>query len=551
MADILEDILAYTGGSLSSDITKILMEDYKLSYATARKRIERRSDAVGSLGYLKFARNTRFLYLKRDFGSSKYWRRLTEVMLQTNSAYGLALAALLLRNGLIPEKHFAIASGSPIKQKKHLSVETILTNLKQAGLVDIREVPGLGNCIVLINGPDTYDGSAAFVRARLVTESILLNAIRDWIKKLGFGSYEKVRIRDEQPDFPKVGTFAWDLSAPSYVGPMVEWQADGKPKGGYIACDIVFNGLVGPQSLAPFIHKCKTLRSLEKVGRTLQIFVAQRFSKEAFILAKSNGILAATPETLFGKEIAEGLSLLISVLTEVARTKVDPEIFNVLFEKLAKIEGATNNLRGALFEYLVAEIVRHKASDVEVNTIFKTSDGKSTEVDVLVHNKYDALTFIECKGYSPMATVRDDEVEAWLTKKIPLIVRYIRDENPAWRNLDLNFEFWTTGKLSPNAIQMLEKFKTTVRQNKYTIDYLQADDVNIRALASKNHSVISTLKKHYFEDPIKVAERIVKSRGGTSLTSVSQQLLEFRADQDSNDFKVSNLNLSLMDLSDQ
>jgi hypothetical protein len=528
MADIIEDILEYSGGSLSSEITKTLMEEYKLSYATARKRIERRSDAVGSLGYLKFARNTRFIYLKRDFGSDKYWMRLTDVMLQSNSAYGLALAALLLRNGLIPEKHFAIACGSPIKQKKHLSAETIFINLKQAGLVDKRDVPGLGSCIVLIAGPDAYDGSAAFVRARLVTESIMLNAVRDWIKKLGFGSYEKVLVRDEQPALPKVGTFAWDLSAPSFVGPMVEWQENGKPKGGFIACDIVLNGLIGPQSLAPFIHKCKTLRSLQKVGRTLQMFIALRFSKEAFILAKSNGILAATPETLFGKEVAEGLSLLLSVLTQAAKSAVNPEIFNVLFEKLAKIEGATNNLRGAFFEYLVAEIVRPKVSDVEINTILKTSDGKSTEVDVLVLTKNDTLTFIECKGYSPMATVLDEEIEIWLTKKIPLAERYARDEHPGWRNLNLKFEFWTTGKLSPNAIQMLERFKSNVRQNKYTIDYLDAAAVNKRALDSKNHSLISTLQKHYFVDPIKAAERTVKSRGGKSSISIGQELIEFR-----------------------
>lgn len=531
MADIIKEILEETGGSLSSDIAKILTEQYGLSAATARKRIERRSADIGSLGYLKFARNTRFMYLKRDFGSIGYWLRLIEVMLQSNSAYGLALAALMQRGGLIPERHFPIACGSPIKQKKHLSSDTVYTNLQQAGLVNKVEVPGVGTCVALIQGSNQYEGNATYIRARLITESILLNAVRDWIKKLGFGSYEKVKTRDDSNILPQIGTFAWDLTAPSFVGPMVEWQADGKPKGGYIACDILHFGLVTPQGLAPFIHKCTTLRSLEKVGRTLQVFVAQRYSKQAFVLAKQKGILAATPETLFGKEVAEGIAALTEVLITAAKTSVDPEVFNELFERLSKIEGATSNLRGAFFEYLVAEVIRADIPDVTVNKILKNEDGTSIEIDVLAVEKHKTVTFIECKGYSPLAAVPDHEVENWLIKKIPFAERYARQVHPEWRNLTLQFEFWTTGKLSPEVIKMINSLKNQVRHNKYTIDYLDADAVNKRARDSRNKPLMKTLEKHYFEDPIRIAERAVKSRGNES--SKKNMLLEFVPDEDS------------------
>lgn len=64
----------------------------------------------------------------------------------------------------------------------------------------------------------------AKMRARLQTEQVLLLAIKAWARNLGMVSYDKVALRDEDSNGkqPKVGTFAWDLTAPSYLAPMVD-----------------------------------------------------------------------------------------------------------------------------------------------------------------------------------------------------------------------------------------------------------------------------------------------------------------------------------------
>lgn len=526
MGNLIEEILATKGGCLSTELTKILVEEHKLTPLAARQRVSRGSPNIKRLAYLPFARNARFLYLQRDFGSTQYWDNLIQALLNHNSAYGLVLASLQQRDGIIPEDHFPIACGAPLKQAKHLSPETLYERLRKANLVDKYNVSGVGSCIALIQGPGRYDGAANHIRARLITETILLQAIRDWIKKLGLGSYEKVALRGERDNPPTIATFAWDLAAPSYVGPLVEWASSGKPKPGFIACDVLLGGQIGERGLTPFVHKCKTLRNLKNVGRCLQIFVADRYSAGAFKLAKQSGILPATPATLFGAEVAEALTQLTQVLVEAASFAINPKVFNEVFLRLSKIEGVTNNLRGALFEFIAAAVVRHEqGSNIRMNEILKHSSGKTVEIDVLAQNGYKSILFVECKGYAPFATIPDSEVEKWLTQRIPLASK-ITLEHPDWKNLHQRFEFWTTGKLSPEAIAMIEKAKDQIRPNKYTIDYLDAAAVRTRTRDTKDKELFSTLETHFLKHPMAVAEQAAKSRVGSNPESLTANDLD-------------------------
>jgi hypothetical protein len=113
MADLVEELLRINGPSLSTDLAARLQKIHGHSPAAARKRISRPSANVKRLAYLPFRRNARFLYLKSDFGSPKYWENLIHALLANKSAYGLALSALQQRGGIIPAKHFLIACGAP------------------------------------------------------------------------------------------------------------------------------------------------------------------------------------------------------------------------------------------------------------------------------------------------------------------------------------------------------------------------------------------------------------------------------------------------------
>lgn len=496
MSDIIENYLRTHGPCLTSDVSEYLATDLRLTPAAARKRVSRAKRQVRRLSHISFPRKARFIYLQEQFGSPTFWDRLVEKLLQANSAYGLAIAAIQQRGGLIPLRHFEIACGAPIRQRRHLPPTIISDRLIQAKLLQRTDVPGLGECITLVQSAGYYDSIVGDVRARLIAEDILLLGIRSWLQKLGLVSYGKIRIRGEDP--PKVGPFAWDLTAPSYLGCMVKSDKLGHVKPGFFACDVYLgDGLVDKNGIQPFINKCVKLRMLRNIGSCMQIFVAEDYTHDAFHDLKSHGIIPATPSNLFGKEVGEGLTALSQVLRDAARKAIDPESFDQLFRTLGRIEGATTQLRGTLFEFLVADVLRKKSvPEIRMNRIFKSPDAKKAEADVIAIRDHSWVIFIECKGYNPHAEVPDKHVDRWLNHKVPVFYKCILN-HPDWKNLKKCFHFWTTGSLSAAALDKIERAKKEINPARYTIALRLGPQILKICESTKETGLVDAFRKHF------------------------------------------------------
>ena len=148
------------------------------------------------------------------------------------------------------------------------------------------------------------------------------------------------------------------------------------------------------------------------------------------------------------------------------------EGFDPLFRKLGKIEGASSQLRGTLFEFLVEAVVRKTvATQVQRNKVF-TSDGKKAEADVIAIKDNQSVTFIECKGCNPDSETPTHELRRWLDHRIPVFFQAIKS-HPDWRNLEVFFEFWTTGALSDEALTIFKNAHTTRKTSRYKIELRQ------------------------------------------------------------------------------
>jgi hypothetical protein len=504
MADLVEQALIASGPCLSTDLAAALVQEHGLSPAAARQRISRHQ-GIKRLAYLTFPRNARFLYLQKDYASDYFWDALTRALLDNSVAQGGALAALIARQGIMPVSHFRIACGAPLAQKRHLSPDTILQRLKQANLVKEVDVPGLGICVSLAQQYAPSDYEIARMRARLITEDVLLKAIKMWARNLGLVSYNLVALRGDGPEAPKVGTFGWDLTAPSYLSPMLEWK-NSSAKPGFLACDVLMDRTVSDTDLRPFLNKCTTLRSLKRIGRCLHVFVADGYDEAAFKLAKSLGIVPATPKTLFGREVADGLTRLIEVLAHAADMSLKPQDFDELFKRLGKIEGAAVNLRGALFEYIAAEMIRQTMpATVHMNRVFKDAGGQQAEVDIVAVVASGSVYFIECKGYQPGSTVPDDMVKTWLEERVPF-VRGWAIQHPDWRDMELHFEFWTTGKLSIQAKALIDAAKQKIKPTKYIVDVRDREALTQQVKAIRDPHLKRTLQQHFLKHPLNTAD---------------------------------------------
>ncbi len=499
MSRVIEDYLEFRGPNLSSEISKYLVETLDITPVAARKRVSRAAGKVKRLTSITFPHKAHFIYLEWQFGSQLFWEKLISALFQTNSAYGLAIAAIQQRGGLIPVEHFAIACGAPLNQKRHLSPDTILQHLEEANLLRKTNFSGLGKCISLIQPNSDYNSIVADTRVRLITEKLLLLAIKDWLKKLGIVSYDTVKIREVGTQLPRVGTFAWDLTAPSYLGFMVKSGQNGEKRPGFVACDIYLGNEMNLAGIKPFINKCVTLRALRNIGACVQIFVAGKYTQDAFNLLKQRGIIPATPGNLFGKEVAEGLTALSQVLRKTAETAIDPQQFNQLFEKLGKIEGAAGQLRGALFEYLVADVLRKNGStQVLMNQVFKLANGKEAEADVISIKDNRSVTFIECKGYNPDSEVPDKYLKRWFSHSIPIFFKWIK-AHPDWRNLEVCFEFWTTGSLSEETLMMFNANQKKIKKSRYTIELRLGREILRICESTKDSGLVNTFQKCFMK----------------------------------------------------
>ena len=506
--NLLEVILSKKGPCLSSDVVQELVDKHCLSEVAARKRVSRLGKDIHRLEGLPFPRNAKFVYLKKDYRSPYFWTALYKAFKDTNSAYWFAIAALEERGGIMPYDHFLIACGSPLRQKKHIPPEKILERLAIHEILSIKSIDGLGRCIILTQYEQEHQLIIPELKARLVVEKILIGAVSQWAKNLGLVSYNLFKDRDGD-DLPTVSTTLWDMAGPSYVSPLMELGKDEnlKPKSGFFACDILLNRCVSENGIQPFLRKCRTLRGLSKVGRCMQMFVANNYHSDAFSCAKEAGVLPATVETLFGKDVAIGLTSLLRTLEDAAQAvTIEPERFNTLFDQLGKIEGAVGNLRGVLFEYFSASVVQkaYRTSSVRLNLVCKNHDGSSAESDIVAELNTGTILFIECKGHQPCGTVSNDEVKKWLHTRVPTLRKYAL-EHPDWKHKDLSFALWTTGGFTNESVELLEQTKVSTR--KYKLDYLNAESVMEVVQDCNDKEMLKTYSKCFLDYPLKKLEK--------------------------------------------
>ena len=446
----IEEHLYYHGPCLSTDLAKHLVEHLGITYDAARKQVSRAKGDVGRLNF-NFPHRARFLYHKKDFASERYWTTLVNVMQDTNSSYGMALSSLIARGGIIPKKHFTIASGSPIAMKGRLSCEQVLKKLIELKLVEIVNLPSYGECITLIEKDERYFKAMGYIKARLTGEDILLNTIVQWAKNLGFTSYDMIQCRNDDKELPRVANFNWDISGPSYLSPLVTNSGVENTKPGFFICDVLL------------------------------------------------GSIPATPETLFGKEFSEGIRKLIEFMEFIAGGgEVSLEHIDNVITNLAPIEGALSTLRGVFFEYLVAEVFRSSGNGtVTIGKVYKTQE-KTAEADVTIQNGYKEIKFIECKGYSPYSQIPDDIVTRWLQHQVPTFFKWVR-ENIS-QDIDIICELWTTGKLSQESIAALDSLSKKISPKKYTIKYREAHDVIMKFKETKDKSLLNTFEEHFVKN---------------------------------------------------
>ncbi|GEC17469.1 hypothetical protein NWI01_33610 [Nitrobacter winogradskyi] len=256
----------------------------------------------------------------------------------------------------------------------------------------------------------------------------------------------------------------------------------------------------------------------------MPFLVADGFSNKAWGLARSRGILATTTSHLFGEEIAKALRDLISLLTDTGATaSVNPDHVERVLNGLTRIEGAANNLRGALFEIIVGSL----AKDVEggyMRAGEKWRDyetGGSAETDVLLDKPEGrGVLVIECKAKISGARVTLEEATKWRDDRVPLLHKILRHESRL-AGKPFAFELWTNGPIDPEAVKYLEVYPPS---QDYAVAWKDGAGMKPHVDKASSPAIRRAMGEHYFHHPLaKIAAQAEREAARAGTVSQDQQ----------------------------
>jgi len=278
-------ILKNQGPKSSSEVREILVREFDISSDAATQRISRAKPPINKIkGWLP--RNEAYLYLDKHRRTHSFERNFYKKLLEKKSVYGIALASVISRGGIINESEFYCITGSPYNLKKQTSGEKLKRGLLDEGFITSQNNPLMGASLIVTPALFNSQKESA-IRARLITEEIFISLLKEWLEKNCYiandlAKYRGVDIESNR----KVGQFSWDIESPSYLRPLKGGVFPVK-KPGFVVCDVLFRSRVTDHALSAFIKKIKIFEQTANSGSLFPMFIAYHFEKEAFNFAKS------------------------------------------------------------------------------------------------------------------------------------------------------------------------------------------------------------------------------------------------------------------------
>jgi len=491
---MLTKILKELGPSRSSLVVEELQK-LGINSDAARQRISRATPPIRKFPVPLLPKNEAFVYLQDDRGTEEFWTNFQRDMRETKSIYGMALDSLIAHGGIIPRDRFGTISGATITPRKgQVSADSVLKCLVAAGMVEELNTGEYGPCVRIRESQLGYADYSGFF-GRQKAELILLDAVREWARRIGMASYNSIQIRGDEKLKP-VGPYAFDLAGPCYLLPVKSKTS----QPGFFVCDVIAEGILDEHSIAYFIRKAEATQSMIGSGIVAMLF-AEGYTGKAKTVGSAAGIIMATHRNLFGSTVANTIATLLKVLKNAAaHAAADPEKLEKLLDSLTEIEGSAGNLRGILFELIAAHLIRRDAASIDMGLIARDmKTGKTADIDVLkITSQASECVCIECKGKSPGGEVSLKEVEDWL-QRIPTFQTHIRN-NQSLREASLSFELWTSGSFHPEALIKLESEQK--KRKKSPIAWKNGNDLLELSKKYKIKPITNALNSHFLKHPL-------------------------------------------------
>jgi hypothetical protein len=209
---------------------------------------------------------------------------------------------------------------------------------------------------------------------------------------------------------------------------LVEYSIPGEPVGSLKRPDISPSPFVGDCLIEEcnlayahsFVRRVREADAVKGKRAPVPFVFARRFVHEAFTFLREQGILTWTHSQLLGTKTAEAIQRILSISENiVAQQNLDPQLFTEVFEGFENFQGLFGQLKGKLFELLMAYFHQRRYQETKLAWQF--------DVDITAFQDAEAV-LVECKGIKIDGQVEEGEVSKHFTRRLPLARSILRNE---------------------------------------------------------------------------------------------------------------------------
>lgn len=477
----LEEILSNNGPLMSSQLAKELEKVKNIPYNTASQQVSRSHKIRKIKGF--FVSNQSLCYLQEHIDEGILFQALSDAMFESGKKYWYCINAIRLHGGIITQRYLECYTNYPILAlKSHLPFKIVMQKFVKEEILIFD-----GNYYMF--SPKFERQSAthlSYTTIELIKDDILSH-FESLTKNIGLISYNTGKT------FAEFGKFRWAFKGVSTISGVMNNNVSG-----FLLADIMIGHPIYAKDVNFFIEKLKHIQTFKNASKIIPFLLVDDLDREALLLLKQNGIVVGLIPELFGQKYAETLKELISILNNAgASLKQSPEKYLDLIVELKKYnEGLANNIRGALFEFVVGHIHSiNSNSSVDIGReIYENNSRHEMDVLVIYPNR---IVIAECKAIK--AQINIEVVEKWLTKKLPAFKKWAAKQETLL-NKTIEFEFWSTSNFTDEALERLINFQTT--STKYKITFFQSKDISTVAKKMKNKKLKEAMEDFFLKPDV-------------------------------------------------
>lgn len=453
---VLEDRLCESG----SELSKVLVQEFKITDVNARKIISRAADnkVIRSSRPYTFGKG-QFIYLFNE--QSLDASMIKRICKNSRPPLYRLLQYMDANHGIISYFEALKITASPDKESstKVQSLGDMVKLLKKLDIVyERKDAHGIIYIIYKMKGEEFLEEGTehphidimAMHYAKMVLDCSLIPDILRWLRKSNLIDNLNISYRNKKT--PAIGpvhnNLNWDVvsyTKTTGINQVVGAKTDTKDKMTLVVVDVVLAGSYTQEHLDGFLSRIQiNLNSVITGKRKIMPIVIYR-DCDPLVLNRMGvlGFLAFDIGAVFGSKIYAVLQQVKELNELLVRGEdVDITIKNILRTlRTTGQEDALKDLKGVLFECLLYPFLKNIFPDaiIEKGRTLATpkEDGKNEyyEYDYIIHASHpDEIILVELKGYDATATIslgtfeKKASLKWFFNKTLPFAAKYFKKE---------------------------------------------------------------------------------------------------------------------------